>query len=120
MWRQNGTLADTGAWFLAVSKEKVRGAARGVAHRQSVAQRHTIVKNGYDIGRDELVEWATKGGSFADRCWKADVKYVDGLEPAGSKGTCAAAGRWLTAGIDHGLSIDGRVAVLTVHRCHKK
>ncbi|WFD36914.1 hypothetical protein MCUN1_003806 [Malassezia cuniculi] len=61
VWRQNGTQADTGAWFLAVSKE------------EDLLQHHTIVPNGYDIGRDLLVKAATDGSQFAGRSWKADA-----------------------------------------------
>ncbi|WFD25023.1 hypothetical protein MEQU1_003733 [Malassezia equina] len=48
VWRQNGTEADTGAWFLAVSKE------------EDVLEQHTISPNGYDVGRDMLVDAATR------------------------------------------------------------
>lgn len=35
-WKQNGSEADTGAWFLAVSNEKVRGRSRliSVSHNR--------------------------------------------------------------------------------------
>jgi hypothetical protein len=39
MYRQNGSLADSGALFLATSKE------------EDVTKGHTIVPDGYDIGR---------------------------------------------------------------------
>ncbi|WFD04087.1 hypothetical protein MOBT1_002789 [Malassezia obtusa] len=92
VWRQNGTAANTGAWFLAVSKE------------ESAAEHHTIVPNGYDVGRNLLVAAVKHGGSFGGRSWHASVEWVDGLLPAGKQS------------INHNISIDGRVAVLTVHR----
>lgn len=49
-----------------------------------------------------LVAAAMQGGQFADRLWKADVEWVEGLLPTGSDG------------INHGISIDGITAVLTV------
>lgn len=39
MYRQNGSSADSGALFLAVSKE------------ESASNSHTISPNGYDLGR---------------------------------------------------------------------
>ncbi|KAI3617047.1 hypothetical protein CBS9595_002956 [Malassezia furfur] len=98
VWKQNGTEADTGAWFLAVSKEEVR-----VPLTQSVAEHHTIVPNGYDLGRDLLVEAALRGSSFRGTSWRASVEWHD-LLPSGRQS------------INHNITIDGRVAVLTVHR----
>jgi len=92
VWKQNGTHADTGAWFLATSKE------------EDVSQHHMIIPNGYDIGRDLLVEAACKGGTFKGKSWKASVEYRSGLLPEGR------------TSINHNISIDGRVAILTVRR----
>ncbi|KAL4399724.1 hypothetical protein ACI68E_004108 [Malassezia pachydermatis] len=75
VWRQNGTLANTGAWFLAVSQE------------EDVTQKHTISPNGYDLGRDLLVKAATHGGSFQGHTWRADVDWVTGLLEPGTRGT---------------------------------
>lgn len=91
-WKQNGTDANTGAWFLAVSVEK------------NLRHSHTIDKDGYNAGRDILVQNAMTGGKFKDRLWKADVEWVEGLMPAGSDG------------INHGIEIDGLTAVLNVQR----
>ncbi|PWN28634.1 hypothetical protein BDZ90DRAFT_205412, partial [Jaminaea rosea] len=91
-WKQNGSEADTGAWFLAVSTEK------------DLRHKHTIERDGYDLGRDVLVAAALAGGKFGSRLWKADVEWVDGLMPAGSEG------------INHDIAIDGRTAVLTIQR----
>lgn len=92
VWRQNGTKADTGAWFLAVSQE------------EDVSQSHTISPDGYDKGRDLLVKAATKGSAFQGKHWKASVEWKEGLLKPGRHG------------INHNISIDGRVAILTVEK----
>ncbi|KAG6812309.1 hypothetical protein H0H92_003482 [Tricholoma furcatifolium] len=91
-WKQNGTAANSGAWFLAVSKEK------------DSSKNHKIVPNGYNLGRDYLVGRATSESRWQGKWWKADVEWRDDLLHPGSKG------------INHGIAQDGRVAVLTVHR----
>ncbi|PWN18862.1 hypothetical protein BCV69DRAFT_301015 [Microstroma glucosiphilum] len=91
-WKQNGSEANTGAWFLAVSTEK------------NLQHHHTITPNGYDSGRDQLVRAALEGGKFGSRLWKADVQWIEGMLPRGSDG------------INHEIEIDGLVAVLTVQR----
>ncbi|PWN43930.1 hypothetical protein IE81DRAFT_52854 [Ceraceosorus guamensis] len=91
-WKQNGTLADSGAWFLAVSKEK------------NLKFHHTIDKDGYNAGRDMLVEAALKGGKWKIWKWRGQVEWVEGLLDAGRHG------------INHNVSQDGRVAVITVDR----
>ncbi|KAF9510980.1 hypothetical protein BS47DRAFT_1319355 [Hydnum rufescens UP504] len=91
-WRQNGTEANTGAWFLAVSKEKNLGDA------------HIIVPDGYNIGRDWLVDKAVQGGRYKGTWWKADVEWREGLLEPGAEG------------INHNISQDGLVAILTVHK----
>lgn len=75
-WKQNGTLANTGAWFLAVSKEK------------NLKYHHTIDKDGYNTGRDLLVAAAEKGGKWNSWRWKAHVKWVDDLLESGRHGEC--------------------------------
>ncbi|UZJ51296.1 hypothetical protein CBS101457_000616 [Exobasidium rhododendri] len=89
-WQQAGT----GAWFLAASKE------------QNVTQQHDIVPNGYDVGRDWMVgqiqSSTTNKTSFMFKSYQTKVEYVSGLIAPG------------TAGINHGISTDGRVALLTV------
>ncbi|CAD6929590.1 unnamed protein product [Tilletia controversa] len=85
-WQQEGTQA----WFIAASREK------GIEHR------HDIVANGYDLGRDTIVKAATKFSSYKGQNFTATVSYVSGLLPSGSKG------------INHGITIDGRTAVLSV------
>ncbi|TNY22907.1 hypothetical protein DMC30DRAFT_414646 [Rhodotorula diobovata] len=90
VYKQNGTEADSGAWFLAASKE--------VDWRRH----HKIAHDGYNVGRDLLVEKATSGSHYLGRSWEATVEWVEGLLEPGNRG------------IAHGIPQDGRVAVLTV------
>ncbi|KAI5986257.1 hypothetical protein EDD15DRAFT_2286839 [Pisolithus albus] len=91
-WKQNGTLANTGAWFLAVSKE------------QDSIKNHMIVPDGYNIGRDMLVENAVAGSYWNNMWWRADIEWREGLLEPGFKG------------INHAIAQDGRIAILTIHR----
>jgi len=90
VFRQNGPAANTGALFLAVSKE------------ENIAQQHTIVPDGYDIGRDLLVAAATGTTSFGGVTYSTTAQQLTGLLPVGS------------AGINHDIAIDGMVTLLTV------
>ncbi|EST09788.1 hypothetical protein PSEUBRA_000172 [Kalmanozyma brasiliensis GHG001] len=92
VWKQNGTHANTGAWFLAVSKEK------------NLKYHHTIDRDGYNVGRDLLVAAAERGGRWNSVYYKADVEWIDGLLEAGRHG------------INHNIGQDGRTAVLTVRK----
>ncbi|PWN22148.1 hypothetical protein BCV69DRAFT_246068 [Microstroma glucosiphilum] len=89
-WQQNGSAADTGAWFLAVSKEK------------SLRFSHTIDHDGYNVGRDLMVGQALRPSCWAGRCWQASVEWANDLLAPGSDG------------INHGISQDGRVAILFI------
>jgi len=89
-WKQNGSLANSGAWFLGVSKEENSG------------RNHKIVKDGYNIGRDWLVDKATKGSHWNGLWWSATVEWNEGLLQPGRRG------------VNHGIPQDGRVAILTV------
>jgi len=60
-WKQQ----DSGAWFLAVSKEKY------------VGDNHQIIDDGYNIGRDYLVARATRKGARVE--WRDDL-LVEGDE----------------------------------------
>jgi hypothetical protein len=91
-WKQNGTLANSGAWFLGASKE------------ENSREHHTIVPNGYNIGRDWLVDRATSGSRWKGMWWKAEVEWKRGLLKPGKEG------------VNHGIEQDGRVAILTVYR----
>jgi len=91
VFRQNGTQADSGALFLAVSEE------------EDESEGHTIKPNGYDLGRDELVSSATSAQtSYGGVTYSATQQTVSGLLQPGS------------SGINHGISIDGNVIVLTI------
>ncbi|KIJ99520.1 hypothetical protein K443DRAFT_170677 [Laccaria amethystina LaAM-08-1] len=91
-WKQNGTKANSGAWFIGASKEL------------DSSKHHTIVPNGYNLGRDWLVDRAVEGGRWKGRWWKAEVEYRTDLLEAGRKG------------VNHHIAQDGRVAILTVNR----
>ncbi|GAA5830683.1 hypothetical protein JCM3766R1_003390 [Sporobolomyces carnicolor] len=97
VFRQNGSLADSGAWFLAVSRE------------HNLGKGHMIVKNGYDLGRDEVVSLATNSDGtrspISKALYTATVKAVQGP---------AYFGNLTRDDINHGIMIDGRIAVLTV------
>ncbi|KAH7100801.1 hypothetical protein BKA62DRAFT_705676 [Auriculariales sp. MPI-PUGE-AT-0066] len=86
-WQQNGTLADTKAWFLAVSQELT-----------GYKDHHNLVEDGYNVGRDLLVARALA----RDALWEADVVWVQGLLDPGIKG------------VNHRIPLDGLVAVITV------
>ncbi|KAF8158016.1 hypothetical protein B0H34DRAFT_789082 [Crassisporium funariophilum] len=91
-WKQNGTQANSGAWFIGASKEL------------DSSKRHTIVPDGYNLGRDWFVERAVKGGRWKGIWWKADVEWRTDLIKEGKKG------------VNHGIPQDGKIAILTVNR----
>jgi len=91
-WKQNGTEANSGAWFIAASKE--RDSRKG----------HTITPDGYNLGRDWFVDRALAGSRWNGRWWKAEVEWRTDLLEDGKQG------------INHGIAQDGRVAILTVLR----
>lgn len=90
MFRQNGTEANTGALFLAVSKE------------EPVTESHTIIPDGYDIGRDLFVTAASGTTSFDGVTYSTIAQNITGLIAPGS------------TGINHDIAIDGIVTLLTV------
>jgi len=90
VFRQNGTQADTGALFLAVSKE------------EDLEESHTIVPDGYNIGRDLFVSNALGTTNFGGTTYSTTAQNLTGLLPVGS------------AGVNHGIAIDGIVTLLTV------
>ncbi|KAJ7273341.1 hypothetical protein C8J57DRAFT_271892 [Mycena rebaudengoi] len=84
IFRQNGPQANSGALFLAASVE------------DTIANEHTIVPNGYNLGRDQVVQEATSGVvSWSGVQYSSTVEYVSGLLPAGAQG------------INHDIAIDG-------------
>jgi len=90
VYRQNGPLANSGALFLASSKE------------ENVQKGHTIVPNGYNIGRDLIIATANGKTTFNGKKYDTTVSRITGLLQPGS------------TGINHGIAQDGIVALLTV------
>ncbi|TFK53859.1 hypothetical protein OE88DRAFT_1710972 [Heliocybe sulcata] len=90
VWRQNGTEADSGALFLAVSKE------------EDIFESHTIVPDGYDIGRNLLVEAAVGTTSYGGVTYSTTAENITGLLAPGSDG------------VNHDIAQDGIVTLLTV------
>ncbi|KAK7473202.1 hypothetical protein VKT23_001300 [Stygiomarasmius scandens] len=87
---QTGPEANSGALFLAVSKE------------EDVSESHNIVPNGYDVGRDELVQAAMGIRTHNGVKYNTTVTDVTGLLQPGAEG------------INHGIAIDGVIKMLTV------
>ncbi|TEB20651.1 hypothetical protein FA13DRAFT_1742739, partial [Coprinellus micaceus] len=52
-WRQNGTHANSGAWF--------------------IGKNHKIVPNGWNLGRDWFVESAVAGTHYRNHCGRTDL-----------------------------------------------
>jgi len=90
LWRQNGPNAHTNALFLAVSKE------------ENVSHGHTISKNGYNAGRDDLVKSALELKKYHGVKYHTVAENISGLIPPGS------------TGVNHGIATDGIVVLLTV------
>ncbi|CAK5284783.1 unnamed protein product [Mycena citricolor] len=90
MYRQNGSAADTGALFLAVSKE------------EPATENHNIIPNGYDIGRDLFSAAAIGTNSHGGVTYTTTGTNVTGLLAAGSNG------------VNHGIATDGITTLLTV------
>ncbi|EFI27139.1 hypothetical protein CC1G_14964 [Coprinopsis cinerea okayama7 len=104
-WKQNGSLADSGAWF--------------------VGRNHMIVPNGYNLGRDWFVKRALKGTNWNGRWWKAQVEWRTDLLEKGNKGqltlphilnSLILITSLAPTDVNHGIAQDGRVAVMTVIR----
>ncbi|KAG1807634.1 uncharacterized protein BJ212DRAFT_1449249 [Suillus subaureus] len=87
---QNGTAADSGALFLAVSRE------------EPLPEHHDIVPDGYDIGRNQLVSAAVGETWFHGVKYNTTAQNITGLLAAGADG------------INHGIAQDGIVMLLTV------
>jgi len=108
-WKQNGTQADSGAWFIGyeiVCNEKILFPTSKISASKELdsSRRHIISPDGYNIGRDRFVERAVLGGSWKGMWWKAHVEWRTDLIKEGKKG------------VNHGIAQDGRIAVLTVVR----
>ncbi|KAL9934237.1 hypothetical protein V8E36_006693 [Tilletia maclaganii] len=92
-WRQNGSSADTRAWFLAASVE------------MPIAQNHMVLDNGYDLGRDWIVGNATQSNgtlSTSGYVFQATSTNAPLLSSVS------------TSDMNHNIATDGNVAVLTV------
>ncbi|KAF6761248.1 hypothetical protein DFP72DRAFT_988020 [Ephemerocybe angulata] len=89
-YRQDGPSANSGALFLAVSQEK------------DLTDHHDIVPDGYNIGRDRFVNAAVGKKRFLWTEYTTTVQDVPGLLTLGSEG------------VNHGISQDGIVKLLTV------
>ncbi|CAL1707002.1 unnamed protein product [Somion occarium] len=90
VFRQNGPNANSGALFLAVSKE------------ENVTEGHTISEDGYNVGRDALVDAAVGTTSFNGVTYSTTAQRLVNQMPAGA------------TGVNHGIAVDGTVILLTV------
>ncbi|KAI0066228.1 hypothetical protein BV25DRAFT_1797408 [Artomyces pyxidatus] len=90
VYRQNGPTANSGALFLAVSQEK------------DESNNHDIVDNGYNVGRDALVQSAVGNTNFGGVSYTTTEQDISGLMAAGADG------------VNHGIATDGIVKLLTV------
>jgi len=90
VFRQNGTAANSGALFLAVSQE------------ENLANNHDIVPNGYDIGRDSFVANAAGITSFGGVTYSTTAENLTGLLAPGSEG------------VNHDIATDGITTLLVV------
>lgn len=99
-WFQNGTKAATNAVFIAASVE------------MSIKQNHMVVKNGYDLGRNQLVGNATQGtttdsdtgNQFQTTSVKNDTSLLSGIS---------------SSDLNHNIGTDGKVAILQVKMVKK-
>ncbi|KAG2145937.1 uncharacterized protein EDB93DRAFT_1251152 [Suillus bovinus] len=87
---QNGTAADSGALFLAVSRE------------EPVTENHDVVPDGYNIGRNQLVSAAVGETRYHGIKYYTTSQNITGLLEPGADG------------INHGIAQDGIVTLLTV------
>ncbi|KAF9010596.1 hypothetical protein BDQ17DRAFT_1397274 [Cyathus striatus] len=90
IFRQDGPNANSGALFLAVSQEK------------NIFNEHAIIPNGYDHGRDRFVNAAIGIKKYGSTTYETTVQDLTGLLQPGAKG------------VNHGISLDGIVKLLTV------
>jgi len=91
VYRQNGPKANSDAIFLAVSQEM-----------DSPIHHHMITKNGYNLGRDNLVKAALGVHTYGKYTYRTTARNITGLMSAGAQG------------VNHNISQDGIVTLLTV------
>ncbi|GAA5857933.1 hypothetical protein JCM1840_000973 [Sporobolomyces johnsonii] len=97
VWRQNGTEANSGAWFLAASVE------------QNLTLQHGIVADGYDRGREVVVQAAiASGGTKSPLTNRTFTTTVSNASGPGYYANIS------TSEINHDIATDGIVAILTV------
>ncbi|KAL8278804.1 hypothetical protein RQP46_008873 [Phenoliferia psychrophenolica] len=93
-WTQNGTAANSGAYFMAISYEK------------NLTFQHDIIPDGYDVGRNEFIGNATVAAGttspLTGKIYHATSEMMTFL-PVNS-----------STGINHGITTDGQVAIFTV------
>lgn len=102
-WIQNGSEADSGAFFLAAS------------HELPLSQNHMIATNGYNDGRDWLVGNATlsNGTQWMGNVYNTTVEWV----PAGVLLNATSDGvNHPEVALPGQPAQDGRVAVLTIRQ----
>jgi len=90
VFRQNGTLSDSGALFLGVSQE------------EDVFDGHMIIPDGYNVGRNLLVAAAVGTKRHEGVTYSTVAQNLTGLLEAGS------------VGVNHGIATDGIIVLLTV------
>jgi hypothetical protein len=91
VFRQNGPKGNSGALFLAVSREM-----------DAPIHHHMIVPNGYNIGRDKMVAAAVGVKSYGKYRYNTTVTDIPDLMDAGTKG------------VNHVIAVDGVVKLLIV------
>ena len=87
------------------------------------SRHHTIVPDGYNLGRDWLVDRAVEGRRWKGMWWKAELEWNESdLLTPGRKGWLTFSylnfiqTHWWMIGVNHDIPQDGRVAILTVNR----
>ena len=90
---------------------------------QDSSKNHKITEDGYNLGRDFIVDRAVAGSRWRGMWWKADVQWHEGLLQKGKRGQASFITSFhnytygfLFQGVNHNIPQDGRVAVLTVNR----
>ena len=85
-WKQNGTLADSGAWFLALVwlssyplffllTSYFFLSLHSASKEENSGKNHMIVVDGYNIGRDWIVDRAIRGTHYRNMWWRAELEW---------------------------------------------